>query len=183
MLSFNHNLNNGEDSPSRRQRLLKKAEQQIPRGYGRCTSQRFPGELITAGRSHRSHLALTANIEGMSRFTCWARTSLAVNSATNSAGAAAFSTLARPPASSRSTRHNTPTISNPNSRAASTAWMVEPPVVHTSSTITTRANFCRNPSMRWPMPYAFSALRTRKPVSYTHLRAHETDSYLVCRLL
>src|SRR5665647_316106 len=23
----------------------------------------------------------------------------------------------------------------------------------------------------------------RKPVSYTHLRAHETDSYLVCRLL
>ena len=22
-----------------------------------------------------------------------------------------------------------------------------------------------------------------KPVSYTHLRAHETDSYLVCRLL
>src|SRR5664279_3063780 len=24
---------------------------------------------------------------------------------------------------------------------------------------------------------------TRGPVSYTHLRAHETDSYLVCRLL
>src|SRR5665647_68087 len=24
---------------------------------------------------------------------------------------------------------------------------------------------------------------TRTPVSYTHLRAHETDSYLVCRLL
>src|SRR5664279_5786579 len=24
---------------------------------------------------------------------------------------------------------------------------------------------------------------TRRPVSYTHLRAHETDSYLVCRLL
>src|SRR5665647_3666011 len=24
---------------------------------------------------------------------------------------------------------------------------------------------------------------TRPPVSYTHLRAHETDSYLVCRLL
>ena len=23
----------------------------------------------------------------------------------------------------------------------------------------------------------------KKPVSYTHLRAHETDSYLVCRLL
>src|SRR5680860_1709563 len=28
----------------------------------------------------------------------------------------------------------------------------------------------------------FFAARTR-PVSYTHLRAHETDSYLVCRLL
>src|SRR5665647_1500099 len=26
-------------------------------------------------------------------------------------------------------------------------------------------------------------LDTRSPVSYTHLRAHETDSYLVCRLL
>src|SRR5664279_5802558 len=25
--------------------------------------------------------------------------------------------------------------------------------------------------------------RRRRPVSYTHLRAHETDSYLVCRLL
>src|SRR5665647_3726667 len=24
---------------------------------------------------------------------------------------------------------------------------------------------------------------SRSPVSYTHLRAHETDSYLVCRLL
>src|SRR5665647_3813586 len=27
------------------------------------------------------------------------------------------------------------------------------------------------------------ALLNRVPVSYTHLRAHETDSYLVCRLL
>src|SRR5680860_1683324 len=26
-------------------------------------------------------------------------------------------------------------------------------------------------------------LRSADPVSYTHLRAHETDSYLVCRLL
>src|SRR5665647_226226 len=26
-------------------------------------------------------------------------------------------------------------------------------------------------------------IHTRRPVSYTHLRAHETDSYLVCRLL
>src|SRR5665647_3755937 len=28
-----------------------------------------------------------------------------------------------------------------------------------------------------------SALDVSIPVSYTHLRAHETDSYLVCRLL
>src|SRR5665647_3687149 len=28
-----------------------------------------------------------------------------------------------------------------------------------------------------------AATRWRTPVSYTHLRAHETDSYLVCRLL
>src|SRR5665647_295067 len=27
------------------------------------------------------------------------------------------------------------------------------------------------------------AMLSRLPVSYTHLRAHETDSYLVCRLL
>ena len=26
-------------------------------------------------------------------------------------------------------------------------------------------------------------IRENKAVSYTHLRAHETDSYLVCRLL
>jgi hypothetical protein len=52
---------------------------------------------------------------------CSLLTSAALNSATNSAGAADFSTLLRPPASSRSTRHITPTISNPNSRAASIA--------------------------------------------------------------
>src|SRR5665647_1522878 len=28
-----------------------------------------------------------------------------------------------------------------------------------------------------------SVWRSPRPVSYTHLRAHETDSYLVCRLL
>src|SRR5665647_3895774 len=32
--------------------------------------------------------------------------------------------------------------------------------------------------------YCFKSPRkTTYPVSYTHLRAHETDSYLVCRLL
>src|SRR5664279_5978598 len=34
------------------------------------------------------------------------------------------------------------------------------------------------------MPFAeLPAAKAREPVSYTHLRAHETDSYLVCRLL
>src|SRR5665647_2858204 len=31
--------------------------------------------------------------------------------------------------------------------------------------------------------FIFGFLMTTYPVSYTHLRAHETDSYLVCRLL
>ena len=31
--------------------------------------------------------------------------------------------------------------------------------------------------------YKSSKKWLRTPVSYTHLRAHETDSYLVCRLL
>src|SRR5680860_1315773 len=31
--------------------------------------------------------------------------------------------------------------------------------------------------------YNYKAADTITPVSYTHLRAHETDSYLVCRLL
>src|SRR5665647_2724133 len=30
---------------------------------------------------------------------------------------------------------------------------------------------------------AMELLKGKDPVSYTHLRAHETDSYLVCRLL
>src|SRR5665647_3110397 len=34
-----------------------------------------------------------------------------------------------------------------------------------------------------PLPIPQRWRRQRKPVSYTHLRAHETDSYLVCRLL
>src|SRR5665647_3487168 len=31
--------------------------------------------------------------------------------------------------------------------------------------------------------YRINIIDTPGPVSYTHLRAHETDSYLVCRLL
>src|SRR5680860_1614436 len=39
-----------------------------------------------------------------------------------------------------------------------------------------------------PLSVLFTAVLSRSrsalsPVSYTHLRAHETDSYLVCRLL
>ena len=51
----------------------------------------------------------------------------------------------------------------PASRAASMAVMVDPPVVHTSSTMTTRAPGWQKPSMRRPVPWVFSALRTRKP--------------------
>src|SRR5665647_3872579 len=38
------------------------------------------------------------------------------------------------------------------------------------------------PAQRFP-GYVFGYKDTIEPVSYTHLRAHETDSYLVCRLL
>ena len=51
----------------------------------------------------------------------------------------------------------------PASRVASMAVMVEPPVVQTSSTMTTCAPGWRKPSMRRPVPWVFSALRTRKP--------------------
>src|SRR5664279_3641932 len=33
------------------------------------------------------------------------------------------------------------------------------------------------------LPRVWSTSTTSEAVSYTHLRAHETDSYLVCRLL
>src|SRR5665647_3820666 len=38
------------------------------------------------------------------------------------------------------------------------------------------------PLLNVSMTYLFT-LFSHVPVSYTHLRAHETDSYLVCRLL
>src|SRR5664279_4928854 len=43
----------------------------------------------------------------------------------------------------------------------------------------------RTGSSACPIPNASACGRCRsvRPVSYTHLRAHETDSYLVCRLL
>ncbi len=53
--------------------------------------------------------------------TCSVRTSRAVKIETKGAGAAAFSTPGLPFASSRSTRHITPTTWNPNSRDASIA--------------------------------------------------------------
>ena len=36
---------------------------------------------------------------------------------------------------------------------------------------------------RFLLLQSFPVCRGIFPVSYTHLRAHETDSYLVCRLL
>src|SRR5665647_3797648 len=39
------------------------------------------------------------------------------------------------------------------------------------------------PSKPHNSPRTSSTHRYSTPVSYTHLRAHETDSYLVCRLL
>ena len=35
----------------------------------------------------------------------------------------------------------------------------------------------------YPFKTAYNQTFQIQPVSYTHLRAHETDSYLVCRLL
>ena len=35
----------------------------------------------------------------------------------------------------------------------------------------------------WLNSYYAELDPVKRPVSYTHLRAHETDSYLVCRLL
>src|SRR5664279_5707991 len=40
-----------------------------------------------------------------------------------------------------------------------------------------------SPRCRKQPPSCSSCRPVRSPVSYTHLRAHETDSYLVCRLL
>src|SRR5665647_3952464 len=39
------------------------------------------------------------------------------------------------------------------------------------------------PTSRPPSPPELAAAMIAEAVSYTHLRAHETDSYLVCRLL
>src|SRR5665647_3777298 len=45
----------------------------------------------------------------------------------------------------------------------------------------TAREVCANCAVR--VDCLIDALDHRIPVSYTHLRAHETDSYLVCRLL
>src|SRR5436190_449909 len=130
---------------------------------GRLSPHYLGTERLTLSLSatERGKAQLTA--ERVADIKCSFLTSIAVNSATNDAGAAALSTLARPPASSLSTRHITPTTSYPNCRAASIACTVDDPVVHTSSTITTRAPFSRKPSILWPVPCCFSALRTRNP--------------------
>src|SRR5680860_735262 len=40
---------------------------------------------------------------------------------------------------------------------------------------------CTGGCLRGRRPEPWRASQTARPVSYTHLRAHETDSYLVCR--
>ena len=53
------------------------------------------------------------------------------------------------------------------------------------NSIAAREFFCRPAADSILMPPTFHIARLNRytPVSYTHLRAHETDSYLVCRLL
>src|SRR5262249_57570722 len=58
-----------------------------------------------------------------------------------------------------------------SSSAASEVYKRQPPA-------------CGRPSTAWPAGSATPAwCRTTSPVSYTHLRAHETPEHLVCRLL
>src|SRR5450756_1206969 len=40
-----------------------------------------------------------------------------------------------------------------------------------------------SPALLTTLAYAFSSVTSTRPVSYTHLRAHETRHDLVCRLL
>src|SRR5664279_4042027 len=53
------------------------------------------------------------------------------------------------------------------------------PTVVKKGTIFTAANIDHS----WIGVNAKELIEHKTPVSYTHLRAHETDSYLVCRLL
>src|SRR5665647_3635201 len=46
-----------------------------------------------------------------------------------------------------------------------------------------RAGTNRRRRLRQVVGCSVLMLEVLRPVSYTHLRAHETDSYLVCRLL
>src|SRR5678816_1198198 len=40
-----------------------------------------------------------------------------------------------------------------------------------------------NQGIQFPIAKAYAQMRAAEPVSYTHLRAHETPEHLVCRLL
>src|SRR5664279_2266190 len=105
--------------------------------------------------------------------SCCSRCAHYAFSANSFHSSAAFSASANGATPARSTTPVTRFFSN-----------VTPPVVWlvpasnrlapaaTSSTCSTATPTCRRPSRH----------TTTMTVSYTHLRAHETDSYLVCRL-
>jgi hypothetical protein len=83
--------------------------------------KRDSAELIGGMRREIGQIKLKQTLQPCPTAKCSFRTSLAVKIETNITGAAAFSTLGRPFASLRSTRHITPTSSKPNWRAASMA--------------------------------------------------------------
>src|SRR5680860_1018909 len=77
-----------------------------------------------------------------------------------------------------------PGSSSTSSGAKAVAPTADRLLVHAASLGCTRhrslsASSCRNPVLSFCAP----GITGVSPVSYTHLRAHETDSYLVCRLL
>src|SRR5664279_1757449 len=90
-----------------------------------------------------------------------------------------------PPGASGKIRSNEPIVptrlapspSTIDTQSGQPALLVSSAIAGSSSTLTTST------SVRVPTPWTIQERPTPYPVSYTHLRAHETDSYLVCRLL
>src|SRR5680860_1712905 len=75
-----------------------------------------------------------------------------------------------------------------SSRASPTYIPTEPPPEANSDRTSSTSPWPPRKCVMWRHKFTQSATWSRsaiteRPVSYTHLRAHETDSYLVCRLL